>query len=425
MSSVVLHIDSTFRDRIKYPNPCDFVVDPEKMYYSPNTEYINPIAIDSPNVHSGPDPTKSILGATPTAAVIGFPLGVTSTTTGSDDNAFANCTFMWRSAANTYSFTQISYADIDSPAVGSSTLLLYPPLPGFPLAGDRFNIYYNLPFTMGSLQAGSTTTQLVLSTTPYFSDPKTDEIKNMWLMITDTEDTFPSSVPTSILGQCYKVISYNSATRVATVQPNLAVAPGAGVSYEIYRTFKEGVGTLWFSGGVRDKFLTRCRNLTLTSLSLPNTILTNRGGGKIDRYSYITVRICNEGYSSPNNSTIATNSEYEHDATFIIPIYILLTTQRYFSISTNITKKLKLDFNRPIRITIRNPSGEIISFAADNPWISNLFPWFSSHIPANLSTIPAVEAVRYPGYSPESPPPFIPGPFQISLTLNLDCAPEN
>lgn len=423
--SVQLHIDSSYRDRYKYPYPCDFIVQPEKIYYGVDDQYINPVAINAPNIHSGPDPTKGVIGAgSTTALVVGFPGALLATGfTSNDDNIFAECTFMLRTAPNTYIFTNVSFTDINAPASGQSTLLLYPPLASAPFGGERYNIYRNLPYTMGSLQAGSTTTQLVLSAAPYFANPGTDEIKNMWIMITDTEDTWPApSIPSSILGQIYKITSYNATTRIATVTPNLAVAPAAGVSYEVYRTYKEGTGTLWFGKGVRDRFLTRCRNVTLTGLTFPNSFLTNSGGGKIDRFPYIIIRIANEGYSASNNSTIATNNDNEHDATFIVPLYILLTSQRYFTITTNITKKVMIDFNRPIRITVRSPVGEIIKFASDNPWTSTLHPFFATHTPPSLPL--GIEAVRYPGYTPENPPPLLNGPDQISLILMVDCAEE-
>jgi hypothetical protein len=424
--SFQFHIDSSFRNRYLYPNPCDFIVQPEKIYYGQDEQYINPLAISSPNIHSGPDVTKCILGGVPATVVIGFPGAVLSSSiTSNDDNIFSESTFMWRRGANDYLFTSISFTDINTPAVGQTTLLLYPPLPGIPVLGDKYNIYKNLPYTIGSLQAGSSTTQLVLSAAPYFANPSSnDELKNMWIMITDTEAATSTSIPSSILGQIYKIVSYNAATRVATVSPNLAVAPVSGVSYEVYRNYKEGTGTLWFSNGVRDKFLTRCRDVRLTSITLPNSFLANTGGGKIDRFPYVIIRIANEGYSASNNATMATNNEAEHDATFIVPIFILLTSQRYFTITASVDKKLKLDFNRPIRITIRNPIGEIIRFAADNEWISTLHPFFASHYPPDLNAVPPVEAVRYPGYTPENPPPLTPSLNQISLILMVDCADE-
>jgi len=417
--SIQFHIDSSFRDRIKYPNSCDFVIEPLEYKSQDINKYINPIAINFPNVHSGGDANKCIVLGSPTSVIVNFP-GFATNSIMSDDNLFANCTFMWRSAANTYFFTQVSYSDMDSPITGQSLILLDPPLPGTPLLNDRFNVYYNTPYTMGSLQAGSTNSELVLSANPYFSNPNTNEINDMWLMITDTEDTSPSTIPISILGQCYKIISYNSVTKVAIVTPPLPVSPSAGISYEVYKTYKEGVGSIWFSGGIKDQCFTKCRNVTLTGLTLPNSFLQNRSGGKIDRYPYIIVRITNDGVSSTSSSTIATNNEAEHDATFIVPIYITITNQRYFTISTNISKKMLIDFNRPIRITLKNPDGEILSFSGDNPWISTFVPWFSSHVPANLSAVPPIEAVRYQGYTPETPPPIVPGSNQITIILMVE-----
>lgn len=422
--SVQLHIDSTFRDRYLYPNPCDFVIQPKQNYYGSGNNYINPVAINFPNVHSGPDVSKGIVAISASSAIINWPV-IPLSSTASDDNFFSGCTFMWRRGANDYLFTKISYSDIDTPTTGQSLLLLYPSLPIVStISGDRYNIYYNTPYTMGSLQAGSTVNQLVLSATPYFANPNTNEINDMWLMITDTEAATPSSVPVSILGQCYKIVSYDATTKIATVEPPLAVAPAAGVSYEVYKPYTEGVGSLWFSGGIKDQFATRCRNVTLTGLTLPNAFLENRGGGKIDRYPYIIVRLTNDGHSTSNNATMATNSDVEHDATFVVPIYITLSNQRFFTISTNVTKKLKLDFNRPIRVTIKNPDGDIIKFSGDNPWISTFVPWFSSHVPANLSATPPIEAVRYPGYTPETPPPIRPSGNQITIIAMVDCAGE-
>lgn len=411
--SIQLHVDSTFRDRYKYPNSCDFVIDP-LSYTSQNVNtYINPLAINFPNIHSGPDLTRCIILGSPISVIIGWP-GVAFSTIPSDDNFFADCTFMWRQAANTYYFTKVSYSDLDSPIAGQSTLLLYPPLPGIPLANDRFNIYYNTPYTMGSLQAGSTTSNLVLSAAPYFVDPATDNINDMWLMITDTEN----NPPISILGQCYKITAYDSITRIATVTPSLPVAPAAGIAYEVYKVYKEGVGTMWYSNGIKDRCIAQCRNVTLTGLTLPNFPLSNRSGGKIDRYPYLIVTIRNEGISATSSSTIATNNDEEHESTFIVPINITLSNQRYFTITVNLKKKMLLDFNRPIRVSIKSPEGEVIKFAADNPWVSTLVPWFSSHTPANL--VLGVDAVRYPGYTPETPPPIVPGSAQISIFLMVD-----
>jgi len=417
--SIQLHIDSTFRDRYRYPKSCDFVIEPLE-YTSQNTKkYINPIAINFPNVHSGPDINKCIILGTSYSVIIGWP-GFSSGSIASDDNFFSDCTFMWRQAANTYFFTNISFSDIDNPISGQSLLLLYPQLPGVPLPNDRFNIYYNTPYTMGTLQAGSTFTNLVLSATPYFANPGTNEINDMWLLITDTEDTFPSTIPISILGQCYKIIAYDSVTKIATVTPELPVAPSAGVAYEVYKTYKEGVGTMWYSNGIKDKCFTQCRNITLTGLTLPNAILSNRGGGKIDRYPYLIVTIKNEGISATSSSSIATNNESEYDSTYIVPINITLSNQRNFTISINLKKKMILDFNRPIRVSIKNPDGEIIQFADDNNWTSTFIPWFSSHVPANL--VLGVDAVRYPGYTPETPPPIVPSNVQISVFLMVDIS---
>ena len=413
--SVQLHIDSTFRDRYKYPNSCDFVVEPLEYTSQNVNKYKNPVAIDFPNVHSGPDPAKCIQLGTPTSLIIGWPGFVTGGTQ-SDDNVFANCTFMWRIGPNNYEFTPINYSDVDNPIAGQSTLALYPPLSGFPVANDRFNIYYNLPYTMGSLQAGSTTSSLVLSASPYFKNPATNEINDMWIMITDTEDTWPVfTTPISILGQCYKIVSYDSTTQTAIVTPALPTIPPAGTSYEIYKTFKEGVGSMWFSAGIKDKCITHCRTVTLTGLTLPNAVLSTRSGGRIDRFPYVILRVSNEGISNTSISTIATNNPSEHSATFIVPIQITLSTQRYFTISTNISKKMLIDFNRPIRFTILSPFGEILSFAGDNPWISTLIPWFSTHVLANLTA--GVPAVRYPGYTPETPPPIVAGVNQVSVIL--------
>ena len=415
--SIQLHIDSTFRDRYKYPNPCDFVVEPLAYTTQNVNTYINPIAIDFPNIHSGPDVNKCIILGSPLAVIIGWP-GFVAGGTQNDDNFFADCTFMWRSAPNTYFFTKISYSDIDSPITGQSTLALYPPLPGLPLPNDRFNAYYNTPYTMGSLQAGSTTSTLVLSATPYFANPENNEINDMWLMITDTEDTFPPSIPVSILGQCYKITAYDSITKVATVTPALAVAPAAGTSYEVYKTYKEGVGTMWYSNGIKDKCIAQCRNVTLTGLTLPNYILSTRSGGRPDRFSYVIVTLKNEGISATSSSTLATNNEAEHEATFIVPINITLSTQRYFTITVNTKKKMLIDFNRPIRVSVKSPYGEVLQFADDNVWVSTLIPWFSTHVPANL--VAGLDAVRYPGYTPETPPPIVPGQVQISVFLMVD-----
>lgn len=72
---------------------------------------------------------------------------------------------------------------------------------------------------------------------------------------------------------------------------------------------------------------------------MPNAFLDNRSGGKIDRYPYIIIKVTNDGYSNTSSSTIATNNNAEHDATFIVPISITISNQRFFTIATNVKKK--------------------------------------------------------------------------------------
>jgi hypothetical protein len=100
-------------------------------------------------------------------------------------------------------------------------------------------------------------------------------------------------------------------------------------------------------------------------------------------------------------------------------MYLQLTSQRFFSLSPNIKKSFMIDFNRPIRVTIATPDGNPIKTSGDNIWVSNYFPWFSQNIPA---IPPFIQAVRYPGYSPDTPPPFEPNRFyQFSIILDVDC----
>jgi len=408
-----VHIDSTYRDRTLYPLATDFVVPPKQNYYGDEIEYKNPVAILFPNVHSGVgliDPGALVIVGGNYSTVIGFPDFGAFVATSAQQNLFGNCYFLVRHAFGNYEVAPIGQCILNYPAANQTSLLFSSPLTVPSAAGDRWAIYRNLPYHYGNFQPGSTSNHLKLDITAPSND---GELVGMWIMITDME--FPPSA--DILGQCSRIIAYDGVTKTATVSPPFASAPSAFVFYEVYKVIYESAGSLWYANGLKDPYATQPRYCSLTSLIMPNTILIQ--GGSIDNFPYLIVTIANEGFSATSSTSITTNNFNEYKATYIVPMYLQLNTQRFFVLSPSIKKKFLIDFNRPIRVSVLSPDGNPLIWSADNIWISNYFPWFSQNIPA---VPPFISAVRYPGISPDTPPPFEAFSYlQMSVILDVEC----
>lgn len=484
-------IDSRNRDRDSYPLSTDFVIYPKQYAYDNKNIYKNPIAITTPNIHSGYgyntiDVVDSSINYTtipvsypiPTSIPFNIPVTVVKYISqycvdvyfpplaldqAINQNVFANCTLVTRvvsKPAGSYLKADIVQSltfSQDFPKLPFTRLFLKTPgLQPYPnssagysyldaSSGDPYCIFNNAPESMHILSY-ATNNQVNLN--PIYTkipvniyDTQGNKIGisttgagdpylQYYVMLTDT-DIINNITPLPVRlnrGQPRKIIYYNNTTGVAqldnSLPSNYTLFPpdiSSGYSYEVYKAQYEGLGTLWFNNGIKDKNYSSCRDITLNSLVLPNYTLSTGLKGALDNYSYLVLYINNVGGKT---SSLSTNNPETYGASFIIPLYLQLATQKFFTLSPSIKKSFKLDFNMPIKVKLCLPTGEVVKFAGseqDNVWVTNYNPLFLKSIP-DYDYTDTNQTVKYPGYSPDTPVPFSPyQSVQFSVLLDFDC----
>lgn len=259
--------------------------------------------------------------------------------------------------------------------------------------------------------------------------------KQTFVMFTDTDDVSSANVfggsGLQVLnrnrGQAREIIYYENTSGLAKLKKPLPEAfpdPSIyasdisfGFSYEVYEALYEGKGSMWYNYGIKDPCYTQCRTVTLSHIVLPNIPLDNGPRGLLDNTQYVVAYIYNEGGQNTAGSSLSTNNIDIIGSTYAIPMALSLNNQKFFTLTPVSSKKFLLDFNRPIRVKLTLFNGEVIIFAGsgvNGNWETNGFPFFLKSIPdPNYTDI--YQAVRYPGYSPDTPVPF--SPFYLYQTV--------
>ena len=428
MSNQLL-LDSAYRDRNNYPLSTNYTIYPKQVDQQCSctcgcpTCYINPIAIAYPNVHSGPDVSNAVINCIslntielnlPPDYLIGQFTGnpLLSYAEQFFQNVFCNCTFLAKASATPgdYVSSIISKSVTDN---SGTTLYLRDDLSVD--VSRAWCIYKNPPYAQGVIFNTNTTNILDLcsntiipvktSSCNYTIQP--DSSGNVcgqyFVMITDTD----VSCDVSNRGQVKQIKYYDNLNHRAYLYDSFPVAPSTGQSYEIYKAFKEGMGTLWYSNGIKDKNFTYCREVTLSYVVIPNFFLSSGSGGRLDNYRYINLKISNDGINNSGSSTISTNSIDARYVTYVFPINIQLAQQRFFVLTPSTHKCFMIDFNQPIKVEFTLPNGDPIIFEGDDRWSTNYFPLFLDSVKLNPEEkiVPSIGVV-YPKYSPDTPVPF-------------------
>lgn len=426
-----LVLDSAYRDRNVYPLSTNYTIYPKQLGQSqfcsckcgcPNC-YVNPIAIQNPNIHSGPDVSNAVVDCISFNTI---KLNLPPSELGSHliknplveyfeqffQNVFVNCTFLAKASASPGDYVS---SIIDKSVTDNSGTILYLKN-NLPVDVSRsWCIYKNAPYAQGVLSATNTGGILDLCSNTIIpveenncrSTTAPDSSGNVcgqfFIMITDT-DTDCSS---QNRGQVRQIKYYDNLNHRAYLYNPFPVIPDISQSYEVYRALKEGMGTLWYNNGIKDKNFTYCREINLKYVVLPTFFLGTGTGAKLDNYRYINLKISNDGINNSGSSTLSTNSNESRYVTFVFPINIQLFEQRFFVLTPSFNKCFMLDFNQPIKVEFTLPNGEPIIFEGDDRWSTNYFPLFlqSAKLTPENTVVPDI-GVIYPGYSPDTPVPF-------------------
>lgn len=443
MSNQLL-LDSAYRDRNVYPLSTNYVIYPkENAYNCPcqgSTKYKNPIAIDFPNVHSGTDASNVVLNCISLNTIVldippiefltslkGLPL--VTYFEQFFQNIFCNCTFLAKhpnGVPGMYLHETISKSVTDP----SGTYLYLADELMADVSGQPYCIFKNMPYNMGVLSSTINAGVLDLCSNAIIPvdasgcNCRTDisgyPCGQYFIMLTDTD----ISCNPKNRGQVRQIKYYDNTNHIAYLDGAFPVTPISGESYEIYKAFDEGLGTLWYSNGIKDKNFTYCREVRLAYVVLPNFFLASGNGGKLDNYRFINLKISNDGINNSGSSTISTNNRFARYMTFTFPINLQLFEQRFFTLTPSTNKCFMIDFNQPIQVEFTLPNGDPIIFEGDDRWSNNYFPLFlgASDLNDPETTLRPDIGVIYPGYSPDTPVPFRPlNLVQTAIFFDFIC----
>lgn len=326
-----IDISSSFRNRKSYPLTGEFVI---PVNTSPKTN-----SLDST------DPV-----------ILGFPYetnvtGAGSTATDIKLNANSVNVFQfyrssileiggeYRTIINYDNTTQIATVDV--------------PFSVAPAVLTTYTIRKQTPVFSGLVQAGSTSTTIIINSTS-----PTDIYKGMYLFLSN---------PTYE----YRIIdNYNPTTQTVTIigQP-FTFVPAAGTPAEILSFSYDNITPLSvFTANTdyisrnnsSDQNQTQFYEMKLKSISIPNLNLTT-SYGNILNYSHIYVSIFNQ--NNTNSTILYTNNRNSYKAVFKVPIANLLQSTNFYILDgLDIKQTIRFKPIDDIKVIVSLPNGSILDF---------------------------------------------------------------
>mgnify|MGYP000872902181 CR=1 FL=1 len=334
-------LDSSFRDRAKYPYQGDFVVIPEEGKKLNGIS--DPVGVGYP-LHTGL--VSSYTAGPPTylelksAITATFPENVLL---GRDIEILVGSTAVSRGSSKIIGFGAVApivrlYLESTIPNTAADDTVIVRQL-------DQPKPNQRHVLTVGST-AGDTTLTLIGGSS------KTNYYVGMYFGVLGASQT-------------YKISAYNSGTQVITFAPPLSANLSIGDILEIYSVEDNNSGLSksghitggMFSYEVRLDWL----NIPVASLwknessAAPQSIAK-----KITEFSYILVEFRNDAGST---DTIQSNNRKSKAATFIVPIDDRAAgTGNFLTLRGSTPIVLMLNMDGPIRLTLRLPTGDVIRY---------------------------------------------------------------
>jgi hypothetical protein len=347
MSARFLDINSQHRDRISYPNVCDFVIDVGGTYKdSPDTAN-DQVLLAFPyetNLCSGGSTFTQIALAVTSSNIVNF-----------YRNSYLEINGEYRLITAYDNTTQVATV---SPgfSVAPFALTLYTIRKALPIALAG-NVYQDVT---GGIAANRS--QIVLGALASNQD---NAYLNNYVFVAGP------SAPGSY--QWKRVTAYNGTTKVATVYPPFSqnFPPiGAGIVYEIFRYSYNNVIPLRYFGTEVGTNNPSCASVDLTALIIPNKKVLNGYGGTVLDYPHVYVAVYSEKGATFSNPIIS-NSPGAPKAIFKCPVTSYNLTTFLALISTGMTQNISFKENDSLRFQIFLPNGEILKFEPETTLYSD------------------------------------------------------
>lgn len=296
-----LELDSTFRNRKLYPNPCDFIVDINAATKDSPQSALDPIILAFPyeaNLTSG--------GST----VIQIALSVNSSTIRNFyKGSVLEINNVFRKIVSYDEFTQVATVDIAYPGAP-------PALTPYTIRKEEpviYNVTTQAMIVTGNPEIDQTpaSRKIRLSATSSTVD---NFYNNLYIFI-------PGGAPPSTY-QYSRVLKYFGSQQIAIVDnPFLPPISAAGVAYEILKFNRDNVVPLRYSGNLVTSYPQQY-TVSLVYLNIPNRYIVNGYGGKLKDYSYIYVSLFSSNAKTATSS-INSNNPTSLQALFKVPVSYL------------------------------------------------------------------------------------------------------
>lgn len=288
-SSRYIEFDSTYRNRLLYPNPSQFTVQLASTTTVNNgIQAVDPISNSYPYY---PNPPSAVTFAGGTALKPQLDVQASSVT-----NAYIN-SYLYDITLNESRL--IIYYD------GSTrTATLDVPFSGGWAAGDNYNIRLAPPMETSTIAAVTSSSSITLSPT---SSSTNDFYKGFFLYILNGPAIYDVKM----------ITSYNGLTKVATTIP-FSISPVVGNAYQILPFTRDNYSNLNYSGSTVSQNELVCYEVRLLRLTLPNVNLWTGYGNRACFYPYFYVELSTT--SSPPSNIIYSNNPNSQRALFTVSL---------------------------------------------------------------------------------------------------------
>lgn len=336
-----IDLDSSYRNRVNYPNPNNFVV---PISY-PGRDSTAATAIDP------------IIDAIP----YGLEGGVTQV---SNDTSHIKLDANESSINNYYvnSILQISpngsgteYSKIIAYDGSTKIATLETALSVASVPGDAYYIRKTLPFFTGSVSNTITPTMTTISLNSAASS--IDNIyTNSYLRVTTGANT----------GLVSRISNYSGSNRKVTLFTRMPNNFSVGDQIELLSYTRDNATSLLASGSVGNGGQSSYYELELLWISVPLASLSVGYGGNILNYPYIYVQLYNEGKGQSNQSLISNNPN-SASALFKVPIGQIDSTSNFLTLSgQGIKQVVQYTPDQDLRFAITLPNGNILTYVQND-----------------------------------------------------------
>jgi hypothetical protein len=351
-----MDINSTYRDRNRYPNPCDFVIPYRgSKEYSEDFFFNDPILLSTPysNASSTTPPLTTQAGSTSINIILD-----------NRETNISNYYILSYLEINNEYHKIIKYNGSNFTATVDSAFIS-------PVIGVNYTVRKYKP---------TLTTNITINNVNYLNNIDKINLLTALPNIGNFDNLYFRFLNGNLLNQYFRIVNYNSSTVVANIQPgiNQNMFIGGGVDKIEISQFSEDNSKNLFYRTLGPPNI-RYYEISLQYLTLPNLIVDGIRGGLLDNYPFVYVHIYNEGFQQSVN-VMYSNNLNSGQAVFKVPIdknlynrptsfYTLKPVVQNQIISFNPVQDLRFKITLPSGLTLKYTTPDYYSPFSPNPMI--------------------------------------------------------